>query len=136
MSQFDKFPTNSALSHLAVAVAEQFKPLLKHPDSITPLELALIAQQAIERSGAPRMLEALQAIRARVNGEWDNPALLAIGPLGLEAPDILRICERTAQLLAHRACGNQEQDVQNGKIAGYCIVCQTPWPCEFAAKGL
>jgi hypothetical protein len=34
--------------------------------------------------------------------------------------------------LAHRAVGNQEQDMQNGKLAGYCIVCQVPWPCDTA----
>lgn len=37
-----------------------------------------------------------------------------------------------AAATAHRACGNQEQDAQNGKLAGYCIVCQVPWPCETA----
>lgn len=40
--------------------------------------------------------------------------------------------ERIAELTAHRACGSQEQDPQNGKLAGYCVVCQTPWPCEIA----
>jgi hypothetical protein len=37
-----------------------------------------------------------------------------------------------AEKLAHRAVGNQEQDACNGKLAGHCIVCQTPWPCEYA----
>lgn len=37
-----------------------------------------------------------------------------------------------AQFTAHRAVGNQEQDADNGKLAGYCIVCQIPWPCEYA----
>lgn len=31
----------------------------------------------------------------------------------------------------HRAVGNQEQDVANGKIAGYCLLCQKPYPCEY-----
>lgn len=44
------------------------------------------------------------------------------------------LAERIAQLLAHRACGNQEQDTQNGKLAGYCVVCQIPWPCSYAAS--
>lgn len=39
----------------------------------------------------------------------------------------------TAQFIAHRAVGNQEQDMENGKLAGYCLVCQIPWPCEYAA---
>lgn len=41
------------------------------------------------------------------------------------------IARMTAQFAAHRAVGNQEQDIQNGKIAGYCAVCQIPWPCEY-----
>jgi hypothetical protein len=31
----------------------------------------------------------------------------------------------------HRAVGNQEQDIDNGKLAGYCILCQVPYPCEY-----
>ena len=47
------------------------------------------------------------------------------------------VMERVAQLIAHRACGNQEQDTQNGKLAGYCVVCQTPWSCDVAkTKGV
>ena len=37
-----------------------------------------------------------------------------------------------AAATAHRACHNQEQDLGNGKLAGYCIVCGIPWPCETA----
>ena len=37
-----------------------------------------------------------------------------------------------AAATAHRACHNQEQDIGNGKLAGYCIVCGIPWPCETA----
>ncbi len=32
-------------------------------------------------AAAPDMLAALKAIIARINGEWDNPELQAIGPL-------------------------------------------------------
>lgn len=42
------------------------------------------------------------------------------------------MAERIAQLSAHRAFGNQEQDPANGKLAGYCAVCQVPWPCAIA----
>ena len=42
------------------------------------------------------------------------------------------VSERVAQITAHRAVGNQEQDLGNGKIAGYCAVCQTVWPCAYA----
>jgi len=44
----------------------------------------------------------------------------------------LQSAERIAQLTAHRAVGNQEQDAANGKLAGYCAVCQVPWPCDIA----
>lgn len=40
--------------------------------------------------------------------------------------------ERVAQITAHRVCGNQEQDPQAGKLSGYCVVCQIPWPCSYA----
>lgn len=33
---------------------------------------------------------------------------------------------------AHRACGSEEHDSQNGKLHGYCVVCLVPWPCETA----
>lgn len=32
-------------------------------------------------AAAPELLEALQAIDARINGEWGNPALVKCGPL-------------------------------------------------------
>lgn len=34
----------------------------------------------------------------------------------------------------HRAVGNQEQDIANGKLAGFCILCQVPYPCEYVGK--
>ena len=43
------------------------------------------------------------------------------------------LTERTAQLLAHRACLGVEHDPVNGKLHGYCVVCGVPWPCEIAA---
>lgn len=42
------------------------------------------------------------------------------------------IDERVAQLLAHRACNGVEHDPMNGKLHGCCVVCQNPWPCEYA----
>lgn len=45
-----------------------------------------------------------------------------------------RLMERVAQLIAHRAVGNQESDPQNGKIPGYCAVCQVPWPCPVSLR--
>ena len=42
--------------------------------------------------------------------------------------------ERTAQLLAHRACCGVEHDPPNGKLHGYCVVCGVPWPCAYAGS--
>ncbi|HET7150857.1 MAG TPA: hypothetical protein VFI60_05565 [Candidatus Acidoferrum sp.] len=46
-------------------------------------------------AAAPDLLEALTAIRARISGEWDNPALLKFGPLSDMTSDI-QIIARTA----------------------------------------
>ncbi len=47
-----------------------------------------------DRSDAVELLGALKAIKARLNGEWDAPALTAIGPLHTdESLDILGIVE-------------------------------------------
>ena len=39
------------------------------------------------------LFHALEAIRARVNGEWDNSSLTRYGPMSLTADDIARIAE-------------------------------------------
>lgn len=59
---------------------------------------------------------------------------LAAEVVSLRAGERQAVAERVAVLTAHRACGNQEQDLQNGKLAGFCVVCQIPWPCEYAGK--
>ena len=38
-------------------------------------------------AAAPELLEALQAIQARINGNFDNPKLFAFGPLSTSAAD-------------------------------------------------
>jgi len=37
---------------------------------------------AVEKT---RVIQTLEAIKARVNGVWDNPSLVAVGPLILDA---------------------------------------------------
>ncbi|EPX83900.1 hypothetical protein [Salipiger mucosus] len=37
--------------------------------------------------------QALEGIRARMQGEWDNPCLQALGPLGEKEDDIQRLLE-------------------------------------------
>jgi hypothetical protein len=39
---------------------------------------------------------------------------------------------RIAAAIAHRACCGVEQNLPNGKLHGYCVVCGVPWPCETA----
>ena len=60
-------------------------------------------------------------------GEWIERA---DGFWALRVPD--GSSERIAQLRAHRVCGNEEHDPENGKTSGFCVVCLTPWPCEIA----
>lgn len=55
-----------------------------------------------------------------------------IASLEQQLQEAVSINERVAVLIAHRQVGNQEHDAQNGKLAGYCVVCQIPWPCEYA----
>jgi len=50
--------------------------------------------------------------------------------------DESKLIERTAQLIAHRACIGAEHDPAAGKLHGYCVVCGIPWPCAFAGKPL
>ena len=39
---------------------------------------------------APTMATTLRAIVARINGEWDNPDLVAMGPLSVDSSDDIR----------------------------------------------
>lgn len=48
------------------------------------------------------LLEALGAIAARINGEWDDPALVAFGPLSIDAQSD---CLRIARAAIDRALG-------------------------------
>ena len=44
------------------------------------------------------METALEAIQARIHGEWDNPSLMSFGELGTNAnEDILRIVKETQE---------------------------------------
>lgn len=67
----------------AEAVAEFYRLVDDESAEIDECDLAL-------PDLAP-LTTALQAIRARVNGEWDNPALVAVGPLGSISDDVLHI---------------------------------------------
>lgn len=43
-----------------------------------------------------------------------------------------RLIERTAQIIAHRACCGSEHNPDIGKLHGCCVVCGIPWPCAYA----
>lgn len=52
---------------------------------------------------APAFHAALVAIRARLNGEWDNPALQSFGPMTPDArADILEIIRITMEMPPHK----------------------------------
>lgn len=44
------------------------------------------------------------------------------------------LTEQLALVLAHRGCCNEEHDPAAGKIAGFCVVCGVPWPCQVAIR--
>ena len=51
---------------------------------------------------------------------------------GINTMDERGLQIKLAACLAHRSCLNEEQDPQNGKLAGFCVVCGVLWPCETA----
>lgn len=62
---------------------------------------------------------ALEAIRARIQGEWDNPALVAFGPLGKTDNDILDIIESVEPDPAPVV--NTKTYKKSGDRADYCV---------------
>lgn len=55
-------------------------------------------------ANAPRMRDALLAIRARIEGEFDNPALVAHGPLLVDSSkDCLAIAQHALRELEEHA---------------------------------
>lgn len=101
------------------------------PGSMTTLTVEQALRLAIKQNSCDMVLtgdELRQCESALAAISPDRPAPAAAPP----CPDA-GLAERIAQLTAHRACGNQEHDAANGKLAGFCVVCQVPWPCEIAA---
>ena len=54
-------------------------------------------------ASAPELLKALQAIQARIVGDFDNPALLDYGPLGVKSLADIRNISKTAIAKATQA---------------------------------
>jgi hypothetical protein len=56
--------------------------------------LGVDAAELAERIDLAALITALQAVNARINGEFDHPALAAHGPLGFYAEDCLAIVRK------------------------------------------
>lgn len=55
------------------------------------VEKFTVYEDGITSDDLQRLEDALRAIRARINGDYDLPALVEAGPLGNKDTDILRI---------------------------------------------
>jgi len=53
----------------------------------------VVYPQALLLSRAPQLKETLEAVLARIHGEFDNPSLAAKGPLFVKDTDIASWCE-------------------------------------------
>lgn len=105
---------DSLREQLAAAERARDTWILKHRDEAA---LSQEFERELDEARAERERDALELCTLRL-----KQALTAHSP------------ERVSQLLAHRACGSEEHDPQNGKIHGCCVVCLVPWPCEFAER--
>lgn len=86
-------------------------------------------------SVAKQALEALDLSQALLEKSSHHPKILAAYKnlrQAIEENDPVALTERTAQIIAHRACCGTEHDPANGKLHGYCVVCGVPWPCDYA----
>ena len=95
---------------------------------------ALAAEEQSNPTAPVSLVEELEGlIKGRI-GYLTYPEIKQILSRYTPTPDDGGLKERVAQITAHRACHNQEQDLPNGKVAGYCIVCGVPWPCQYAGR--
>lgn len=60
--------------------------------------------------------EALKAIKARLDGEWDNPCLMELGPLHIDAEDDILHCIDLVDMEAHRDEEDQRRAAQRGVL--------------------
>lgn len=130
-----ELPPSKELLRAALAEWDQWKPNGPgvNDRSVTFAHVLTMRGKAVE--------QLIEAARAAVRAENEPPADREIRSTCMEPGcgryngDHASGCPRTSDVtaaLAHRAVGNQEQDIQSGKIAGYCIVCQVQWPCDTA----
>jgi hypothetical protein len=55
-------------------------------------------------AAAPDLLAALEAVASRISGEWDNPALVAFGPLSVDTEADCSAIARSAIAKARGEC--------------------------------
>jgi hypothetical protein len=60
--------------------------------------------------------EALEAIKARIDGEWDNPYLMKLGPLHTRAEDDIARCIDLVDMEAHRENEDRRRAAQRGVL--------------------
>ena len=90
------------LSSLSNVIEKTLRFVISAPEHEGYIEPSTIADEIAQRIqevgyklNAPRK-KALRAIQARIQGEWDNPALMEFGPLGTNViEDILAIISET-----------------------------------------
>ena len=73
--------TLSIAAQIAQDIRTECLPYWMPPHMETRLEAIIDANLAGERAKLEAMTKGLEAICARVNGEFDHPALVAYGPL-------------------------------------------------------
>lgn len=71
-------------------------------DNIEPQEVADDFTIEPAEDLAAELLAALKAIVARIQGEWDSPELMAVGPLGATDDDILHIAQTAIAKVGNR----------------------------------
>jgi hypothetical protein len=84
-------PTEEVIKHVARSAAielleERIAELERRNQDLLEHNNELLARARLAEGK-------LRAVRARVNGEWDQPDLIAYGPLSTTADDLLRISE-------------------------------------------
>lgn len=130
---------SATLRKFAELVCANYPKLCDELDSVL-VEARIHAQEA--RTANATIAEIYQVLTGATGepGNWNGaePARKIMAELAMvrgerdRLREAVEMNERVAQITAHRVCGNQEHDPLSGKLSGYCVVCQIPWPCKYA----
>lgn len=74
-----------------VVTPEKMDPAQGEAALAEMVEAFTVYEDGITNYDVERLENALEAIKARIEGDYDLPALVAVGPLGDKDADILRI---------------------------------------------